>query len=130
MGPAKASVIASSGHGVGNGLVGRIVMALHDAAIAVEQLRRADALCIIKNIINNSNKLVKYRIPNRLFKIVSRGSCMVERLVRDGMTLPTALGRQPIKQPQGDWQDDFALIKSNHTRFDGRWPERLSGRAL
>ena len=38
----KASVIASSGTRVGNGLVGRIAVALHDAAIVVEQLQRVD----------------------------------------------------------------------------------------
>ena len=38
----KASVMASPRRFVGNGLVGGVAVALHDAAIAVEQLQRVD----------------------------------------------------------------------------------------
>jgi hypothetical protein len=41
MGPAKSQRDRLVGHGVGNGLVGRIAIALRDAAIVVEQLQRA-----------------------------------------------------------------------------------------
>jgi hypothetical protein len=51
VGPAKSEPDRLVGRGVGNGLVARIAIAPHDAAIAVEQLQRMDpTLCIIKNI--------------------------------------------------------------------------------